>query len=269
MRAPKTVTGTGFNPRGGPQGGNNWAPRLAILVKCRANPLCIATTMTNMTKTIERVYGSTEPTKAVIWLHGLGATADDFVPVIPHLGLSQTAAIRFVFPQAPSRAITINNGYVMPGWYDIKGMDLTDKEDLPGMQSSRAIVENLVEAQIAAGIASHNIALAGFSQGGAVAYYTGIRSGRKLAGILALSTYLPFVSDAAREHTRVNLEAPILAMHGNRDPVVPISAGKQSANALAALGYKVEWREYAMEHNVIPEQLGDIGRWLNNIFTDK
>src|SRR5690554_5796403 len=144
---------------------------------------------TVMNKTIERIYGSANPTHVIIWLHGLGATADDFVPVIPYLGLSKALNIRFIFPQAPSRPITLNGGYVMPGWYDIKGMDIADKEDRPGMVQSQNTLEALIAEQVAKGIPSTHIVLAGFSQGGAVAYYTGIRSSHKLAGILALSTY--------------------------------------------------------------------------------
>lgn len=218
-----------------------------------------------MSKTIERTFGSS-PTHAVIWLHGLGATADDFVPVIPYLGLAKSLAVHFVFPQAPDRPITVNGGYVMPGWYDIKGMDITDKEDLLGMTQSQTMLEGLIQEQVAKGIPSSNIILAGFSQGGAVAYYTGIRSSQKLAGILALSTYLPFLRNAEAEHSKVNLTCPILAMHGRSDPVVPLSAGKLSADGLTALGYQVVWREYAMEHTVIPEQLEDIGIWINAVF---
>lgn len=219
-----------------------------------------------MTKPIERIHGNSTPTHAVIWLHGLGATADDFVPVLPYLGLSANKAIRFVFPQAPNRPITINGGYVMPGWYDIKGADITDKEDITGMTESRAILEGLIDEQIALKVPSDNILLAGFSQGGAVAYYTGIRSQHKLAGILALSTYLPFLEDAKSQHSGVNLLSPIMAMHGTGDPVVPLAAGKLSAEGLRTLGYQVQWREYSMEHSVIPEQLTDIGSWINEVF---
>lgn len=216
-----------------------------------------------MTKTIERIHGPSTPTHAVIWLHGLGATADDFVPVIPYLGLAEAPTIRFIFPQAPDRPITVNNGYVMPGWYDIKGVDLADKEDLPGITESQATLEGLIADQVAQGVPSKNIILAGFSQGGAVAYYTGIRSSHKLAGILALSTYLPFILKAQSEHSGVNLSTPILAMHGRQDPVVPIAAGQLSAESLRDLGYTVEWKEYSMDHSVIPEQLTEIGVWIN------
>lgn len=222
-----------------------------------------------MSKMIERIHGKSTPTHAVIWLHGLGATADDFVPVIPYLGLSEAPTIRFVFPQAPDRPITVNNGHVMPGWYDIKGADITDKEDLPGMTESQAMLEGLIADQVAQGISSDNIILAGFSQGGAVAYYTGIRSSLRLAGILALSTYLPFLRNAKSEQSGVNISMPIMAMHGKQDQVVPISAGKLSADSLKDLGYAVEWKEYPMEHCVIPEQLVEIGAWINRLCGSK
>ena len=219
-----------------------------------------------MNETIECVHGSGKPTHAIIWLHGLGGTADDFVPVIPYLGLLPAPTVRFIFPQAPDRPITVNGGYIMPGWYDIKGIDITDKEDLEGMTESQAILDGLIENQIAAGIPSENIILAGFSQGGAVAYYTAIRSSHKVAGILALSTYLPFLNNATAEHRGVNLTTPILAMHGSNDPIVPQAAGKLSVNHLISLGYTVVWREYTMEHTVIPDQIVDIGVWINTLF---
>lgn len=219
-----------------------------------------------MPQAIERIHGTSTPTHAIIWLHGLGATADDFVPVIPHLGLSDAPTIRFVFPQAPDRPITVNGGYVMPGWYDIKGVDLADKEDLPGITESQKTLEGLIADQVAQGIPSEHIILAGFSQGGAVAYYTGVRSSHKLAGILALSTYLPFARNTQNEQSGVNSATPIMAMHGEQDPVVPISAGKLSADSLKALGYPVEWKVYTMDHSVIPEQLTEIGAWINRLF---
>ena len=217
-------------------------------------------------QTIEIIHGEGEPTHAVIWLHGLGASSNDFPPVIPYLGLNQTPTIRFVFPQAPSRPITINGGMVMPGWYDIKGKDIADKEDLPGMTEAKDILENLIRQQMGLGIASDRILLAGFSQGGAVAYYTGIRFTLKLAGLLALSTYLPFWSDAIHQHSEVNTAIPILAMHGRHDQVVPMSLGKASTEVLKNLGYPIEWKTYPAEHTVMPEQLRHIGQWINRIF---
>lgn len=218
-------------------------------------------------KTIEVVHGSGQPTHAIIWLHGLGASSDDFPPVVPHLGLNSSPAIRFIFPQAPDRPITINNGFVIPGWYDIKGMALSDKEDLVGMTESQDTVLQLIAEQQAQGIPSEHIIIAGFSQGGAVAYYTGLRTQKKLAGIMALSTYMPFVDAAKVEQSSINLGVEILSMHGVNDPVVPISLGLESVHAAKKLGYHVAWNTYDMEHSVIPEQLVDIGEWINRVFS--
>ena len=182
------------------------------------------------------------------------------------LGLNEDLNIRFIFPQAPNRPITINGGLVMPGWYDIKGADIADKEDANGMAESRAILESFIHEQITLGIPSENIIIAGFSQGGAVAYHTGIRSELKLAGVLALSTYIPFAEQAKVEQTNVNIETPILAYHGDYDPVVPIQLGKASADLLLGLGYALEWRTYPMEHQVVMEQVLEIGQWINKVF---
>jgi len=223
-------------------------------------------TQANAAQTIEVIHGEGEPSHAVIWLHGLGASSDDFPPVVPYLGLDKARTIRFIFPQAPNRPITINGGMEMPGWYDIKGMSIADKEDLVGMTESKNTLDSLIDEQVALGISSERIIVAGFSQGGAVAYYTGIRSPHKLAGILALSTYLPFATEAKVQQSSVNTESPILAMHGLHDQVVPLVLGKGSSDVLASLGYSVEWKTYPMEHSVIPEQLVDIGHWINRIF---
>ncbi|WP_370978464.1 alpha/beta hydrolase [Agaribacterium sp. ZY112] len=214
----------------------------------------------------ERIHGEGKPSHAVIWLHGLGASADDFYPVLPYLNLEASPCIRFIFPQAPDRHITINGGYVMPGWYDIKGSEITDKEDLIGMSESQQTLESLIRVEIERGIPSENIVLAGFSQGGAVAYYTALRSQHKVAGVLALSTYLPFASRLEQEHSAINIQTPIMSMHGLQDDVVPLATGKLAPEQLMALGYQVVWKEYAMQHNVIPEQLQDIGFWFNQLF---
>lgn len=222
-----------------------------------------------MTHTLQRQHGLGTPTHAVIWLHGLGASANDFEPVAPYLGLEQALSVRFIFPQAPDRPITINGGYVMPGWYDIKGMDMADKEDRAGITESQSIVEGLIAEQVEQGIPSQNIILAGFSQGGAVALFTAVRSHYKIAGVLALSTYLPFMDHLETEQSKVNLSSPILAMHGTRDPIVPLELGKQTAEKLSKAGYLVAWKEYDMEHSVAPEQLPVIGQWMNQLFKRK
>ncbi len=216
---------------------------------------------------IDLVHGSGEPTHAIIWLHGLGATANDFPPIVPELGLEDGRCIRFIFPQAPNRPITINAGMAMPGWYDIKGMSIEDKQDAIGMAESQNMVEGVLDDLVNSGIASSNIILAGFSQGGAVTYFTGVRTRHKLAGMLPLSTYLPFDSHTESEQSGVNKETAIFASHGTHDAVVPMSLGKTSADLLSELGYNLRWRTYPMEHQVIMEQIKDIGAWINGVFS--
>jgi len=219
-------------------------------------------------ETIELLHGQGQVRHAVIWLHGLGATANDFPPVVPELGLSNQHAIRFIFPQAPDRPITINGGMVMPGWYDIKGVDIKDKEDDVGMAESQTTLIKLIEQQVARGVPAENIIVAGFSQGGAVAYHTGLRYSEKLAGIMALSTYLAFAQRVETERSDANRSTPILANHGSFDPVVPLTYGQMSVDRLMALGYDVEWEVFPMEHQVIMPQIKKIGAWINRIFKD-
>jgi len=215
---------------------------------------------------IELVHGTEKPTHAIIWLHGLGASANDFPPVVEHLGLHNSPSIRFIFPQAPDRPISINNGYVMPGWYDIKGLDMKDKQDREGIEQSRTIVENIIEDQIAKGIPANNIILAGFSQGGAVSYYTALRTEHRLAGVLAMSTYLVFPDESQAEQSGINKAIPVFASHGTQDTVVPVGLGEQSAQTISSLGYTVTWKTYPMEHEVAMAQIKDIGRWVNAVF---
>ncbi len=217
---------------------------------------------------IDITHGSGEAEHAVIWLHGLGATAQDFPPIVPELGLAPHRSIRFIFPQAPDRAITINGGMSMPGWYDIKGVNIEDKQDPIGMADSQAMVEGLLTQLIASGIPSTNIILAGFSQGGGVTYFTGVRSKRKLAGLLTLSTYLPFDQNTKAEHSGVNQHTPIFASHGTYDAVVPMSLGEMSVRVLTELNYSVRWQTYPMEHQVVMEQIKDVGQWIDMVFTD-
>lgn len=223
--------------------------------------------MTNPNGSIELIHGQGTPTHAIIWLHGLGATADDFPSIVPELGLDQNRVIRFIFPQAPDRPITINGGMHMPGWYDIKGVSIEEKQDAVGMAESQATLNELIQSQVDAGIPSTNIIVAGFSQGGAVAYFTAVRSQYTLAGVLALSTYLPFAENTKAEQSEKNLSTPVFASHGTFDPMVPVSLGKASADSLTELGYQVRWQTYPMEHNVMMEQIKDIGQWINQVFS--
>ncbi|MEO0368839.1 MAG: carboxylesterase [Pseudomonadota bacterium] len=212
---------------------------------------------------IELVHGQGEPNAGIVWLHGLGATADDFVPVVPHLGLDDQHVIKFVFPQAPDRPITINGGMRMPGWYDIKGLQIEDKQDAEGIKQSAELVATLINEMIDDGIPSERIILAGFSQGGAIAYYQGLRQPEKLAGLINLSTYLVFDWLVEDEGSAANKTTPILIQHGTYDAVVPLNLGQESAAKLKELGYPVTWNEYKMEHQVIMEQILDIGTWIN------
>ena len=218
-------------------------------------------------KSIVLIHGKDDPKHAIIWLHGLGASANDFPPIVPELGLSDDRSIRFIFPQAPNRAISINGGMRMPGWYDIKGASLEEKQDSVGMKESQVTVEALIDQQIAMGVPSSNIILAGFSQGGAVTYFTGVRSKHKLAGLLAMSTYCPFEQDTSKERSDVNSDTPIFASHGTHDPVVDVAMGLSSVKHLQRLGYSVKWQTYRMEHQVVMAQIQDIGAWINTVFS--
>lgn len=199
---------------------------------------------------------------AVIWLHGLGADGHDFVPIATELHLPETLPVRFVFPHARPRPVTLNNGYVMRAWYDIKSLDRNGLEDEDGIRESAATVADLIEEQVAAGIATDRIVIAGFSQGGVITLQTALRYPRRLAGALALSTYLPLRNTLAAEGSAANRDLPILMCHGLQDPVLPVTLGSDSRDLLQRLGYRVEWRTYPMAHQVCLEEISDISAWL-------
>lgn len=201
-------------------------------------------------------------TATVIWLHGLGADGHDFVPIVPELGLGKEHGIKFVFPHAAIRPVTINNGYSMRAWYDILSLTRMEKQDVAGTQASAARIAGLLDAERAAGIASERLILAGFSQGCAMALYTGLRYPHRLGGLLALSGYLPLHESLATEASAANKDVPILMCHGQYDPVLPLVLGKSSAEILGAAGYRVDWHEYPMQHQVCPEEIDDIGAFL-------
>ncbi len=205
------------------------------------------------------------PTASVIWLHGLGADGNDFVPIVPELRLPPTLAVRFVFPHAPVRAVTINAGMRMRAWYDISAADLTNRADLAGVRQSQAQLEALIERENARGIPAERIVLAGFSQGGAIALYAGVRHAERLAGIMALSTYLISPDALAGEASAANRGAPIFMAHGTADPIVRFQWGEASKRLLEAGGYDVEWHTYRMEHSVCLEEIQAIGAWLGHI----
>lgn len=201
----------------------------------------------------------------VIWMHGLGADANDFVPLVPELGLPAAHSIRFVFPNAPTMPVTINGGYVMRAWYDIASAEIDKRADEGGVRRSQAAITELIADQNAKGIASDRIVLAGFSQGGVIALQTALRYPDKLAGVVALSTYLACVNTLGTESSAANRDLPIFMVHGVMDPVIPLSLAKLSRAHLETHGYKVEWHEYGMPHSVCAEEVEDISVFLKRI----
>ena len=199
---------------------------------------------------------------SIIWLHGLGANGHDFEPLVPSLPNQHT---RFIFPHAPERPITINGGMVMPGWYDIYGLDSTSEQDAQGIRESELLVCQYIASEIEQGIDSQQIILAGFSQGGAIALHTGLRYPKTLGGILALSTYLPLSNTVDNEIHAANRKIPIFMGHGEFDPVVPFSYAEKSRSVLEQLGYNIEWHTYPMQHNLNPDEIIDISNWLTKI----
>lgn len=198
----------------------------------------------------------------VLWLHGLGADGYDFVPMVPELRLPEAARIRFVFPHAEVRPVTINNGHRMRAWYDIRELTPAGRDDEEGFVEARARVESWIARENAAGIAADRVVLAGFSQGGAVALHAGLRHAARLAGIIALSTYLPFRTRLASELSAANREAPVLMCHGSQDAVVLPEFGEISRDVLMQQGIPVEWHSYPMGHNLCTPEVRDIARWL-------
>jgi phospholipase/carboxylesterase len=203
-----------------------------------------------------------EPRASVIWLHGLGADGYDFVPVVPELRLAPALAIRFIFPHATVRPVTINGGYAMRAWYDITALTPAGREDAAGLEESVARIGGLVAGERALGIAAARIVLAGFSQGGAVALHAGLAATEPLAGIVALSTYLPRAAAAAALRSPASRALPVLMCHGTEDPVVALSMGLAARNALEAAGHPVEWHTYPMAHEVSAREIVDVSRWL-------
>jgi len=199
---------------------------------------------------------------SVILLHGLGADGYDFVPIAAELGLPDSLPVRFVFPHAPLRPVTVNNGYVMRAWYDIKSFTPAGRADMSGIVESARRVADCIDRELQLGVAPARVVLAGFSQGGAVALYTGLRYPDRLAGILAMSGYLPFPETLAAERSAANSDVPILLCHGRSDPVVPIAMGLEARRDLETHGYAPEWRDYPMQHAVCVEEIAEVARWL-------
>jgi len=210
-----------------------------------------------------------QPTRAVIWLHGLGADGHDFEPVVAQFDAARLPPTRFVFPHAPLRPITINGGYVMRSWYDIVSLDFTQRrEDPQGVRDSALQLEALIARENARGIADRHIVLAGFSQGGAIALHTALRHRARLAGVLALSTYLPLAETVASEAAFANRDLPIFMAHGEHDPVIPYSFGERSGAYLRSLGYPLAWHSYPVEHTLSIDELRDIEQWLGTTLAE-
>lgn len=221
---------------------------------------------TDILETVEIESGA-NPTAAIIWMHGLGADANDFVPIVKELDLRDCPAIRFVFPNAPQIPVTLNGGYIMRAWYDIAavGTDINKREDETGLRLSQQRIDALIARENSRGIPTDKIILAGFSQGCAMSLQTGLRHPQKLAGIMGLSGYVPLADKVAEERHIANQETSIFLVHGTSDPVIPIQRAQQSRDLLLSLGYKIEWHDYWMQHSVSPQEIIDIGNWLRKV----
>ena len=215
--------------------------------------------------TLEKNYLSDRDVKAsVIWLHGLGADGNDFAPIVPQLNLSLDFGVRFIFPHAPAIPVTINSGYVMPAWYDIKQVDVDRHVDNEQLQESASRIHDLIDREIERGIQSTRIIVAGFSQGGAVSFEAALSYEQPLAGIMALSTY--FATVGTIKINAIQQSIPILICHGEHDPVVSESLGKRSRASLEKLGFDPEYHSYPIEHSVCPQEIEDIGKWISRVF---
>jgi len=212
-------------------------------------------------ETIEIATGPA-PDATIVWLHGLGADGNDFVPLVPELALDTKPGVRFVFPHAPQRAVTINMGMVMRAWYDVTSLELDRAPDVAGIEAAAAQVTQLLERELTRGITADRIILAGFSQGGVVAYHAGLRFAQRLAGLLALSCYLPLADRLDAEAADANRATPILHCHGTLDPLVPATLGEAAVTELRRRDYSVEHRTYPVEHGLHPQEVLDVAKWL-------
>lgn len=218
-----------------------------------------------MLETIEHVTGA-QPLWSIIWLHGLGADGNDFAPIVPQLLRPHWPALRFVFPHAPVRPVTINGGMRMRAWYDIRNLALDQRADEQGVRESITEVDALIARELERGVPPSRVILAGFSQGGAIVLAAALRREQAVAGVMALSTYLPLATQSAAEATDAGRKTPVFMAHGSFDPVVVHDLGARSRDALIALGVTVDWHVYPMQHAVCPDELRDIGQWLDQRF---
>jgi phospholipase/carboxylesterase len=220
--------------------------------------------MADLLESIEIETGP-NPDAAVVWMHGLGADGHDFEPIVPELGLPATTRIRFVFPNAPLRPVTINQGHVMRAWYDVRALAGVRREDEAGVRQSARQVEALLARERQRGIAPGRIVVAGFSQGGAMALHVGLRYPDRLAGILALSCYLPLANALDTELSPANRDLPIFWAHGLHDPMLPLAMAEQGRARLGELGYRIDWHQYPIPHSVSAEEIADVARWLERV----
>ena len=202
------------------------------------------------------------PQASIIWLHGLGADGNDFAPLAGEIELP--CAVRYIFPHAPMMPVSINGGYVMRAWYDISDAAIR-REDEDGVRASQRSVEALLAREKSRGVAAHRIVLAGFSQGGAIALHTGLRHAERLAGVMALSTYVPLADRLAAEANPANRATPIFMAHGTQDPMISVARAQESRDLLLQQGYALEWHEYRMQHAVCPQEIADIAKWLAQV----
>ena len=220
--------------------------------------------MAELLETVEIETGPA-PGASVVWMHGLGADGHDFEPIVPELDLPEGLALRFVFPHAPMRPVTINGGAVMRAWYDVSGLGGVRREDEKGVRASQRDIEALVAREKQRGSPASRIVLAGFSQGGAMALQTGLRHPERLAGLIVLSSFLPLADSLAAEVSAANRDVPIFMAHGTQDPLIPLARGHASRDRLLELGYRIEWHEYRMPHSVCGEEIADLSRWLRGV----
>jgi phospholipase/carboxylesterase len=220
--------------------------------------------MADLLESIE-IETAPNPDAAVVWMHGLGADGHDFEPIVPELGLPATVRVRFVFPHAPLRPVTINQGHVMRAWYDVRALAGVRREDEAGVRQSARQIEALLARERQRGIVPRRLVLAGFSQGGAMALHVGLRDADRLAGLLALSCYLPLAGTLDTEASPANRDVPIFWAHGLHDPMLPLAMAEQGREQLAALGYRIEWHQYPIPHSVSAEEIADVARWLERV----
>ncbi len=223
----------------------------------------------DLPETVEITTGP-DPVGAVVWLHGLGADGHDFEPIVPELKLPESAPLRFVFPHAPVRPVTLNGGMAMRAWYDIFSLDRSAPQDEVGIRESAVTLNALVEHEHERGVPYERIVVAGFSQGGAIAMHMALRFPQPLAGLLALSTWMPLAeqlqADVLQSDAKQPMDLPVFLAHGSFDPMLPVAMGYESRTRLEALGFAVEWHEYPMMHAVCAEEIDDISRWLKSVF---